>query len=91
MLEINGTVRLADGAPVAGIKLSVFDRGVRREQELGQSQTDKQGFYQIRYSSRQFLKAEKGSADLVKSFATDGPFAGRRRRGIGLHYLLRLR
>jgi hypothetical protein len=71
--EVKGTVHLADGSPATGLKVSAFDRDLRSEQKLGQSQTDKQGFYQIRYSSRQFLKAEKGSADLVvKAFATDG-------------------
>src|SRR5262245_6436300 len=70
---VNGTVRFADGSPATKLKVSAFDRDLRNEQELGQSQTDGEGFYEIRYSSRQFLKAEKGSADLVvKVFATDG-------------------
>jgi hypothetical protein len=71
--QVQGTVRLSDGSPAAGIKVSAFDCDLRSEQELGQSQTDKHGFYEIRYSSRQFLKAEKGRADLiVKAFASTG-------------------
>lgn len=69
---VKGTVRLADDSPVKEIKVVAFDRDLRSEQLLGQSQTDKQGFYQIGYSPRQFRKAEKGSADLVvKAFAAD--------------------
>ncbi|MHC1764914.1 MAG: hypothetical protein AB9869_11530 [Verrucomicrobiia bacterium] len=70
---VKGTVRLSDESPVVGFKVSAFDRDIRTEQELGQSKTDKQGLYQIGYSARQFLKADKGSADLVvKAFADDG-------------------
>jgi Tc toxin complex TcA C-terminal TcB-binding domain/Neuraminidase-like domain len=71
--KITGTVSLADGSPAVGVKVLAFDRDLRTEEELGQSQTDKRGFYEIRYSSRQFLKAEKASADLlIKAFAIDG-------------------
>ena len=70
---VKGRVRLFDGSPAAGIQVSAFDRDLRDEQELGQSQTDKQGFYQIGYTAGQFLKAERGNADLVvKAFAANG-------------------
>lgn len=70
---VQGTVRLADGFPAAGFMLAAFDRDLRNEQVLGQSQTDKLGFYQIQYSARQFRRAEKGNADLVvKALAVDG-------------------
>src|SRR4030095_12292739 len=53
--------------------VSTFDRDLRREQALGQSQTNNQGFYQIQYFARQLRRREKGSADLVvKVFAADG-------------------
>jgi hypothetical protein len=53
--------------------VSTFDRDLRREQALGQSQTNNQGFYQIQYFARQLRRREKGSADLVvKAFASDG-------------------
>ena len=70
---VKGTVRFADSSPATKLKLSAFDRDLRSEQALGQSQTDRQGLYEIQYSARQFLKAEKGNADLVvKAFAADG-------------------
>lgn len=70
---VKGTVRLFDGSPASGVMVFAFDRDLRREQALGQSPTDKQGFYEIHYSARQFSKAEKGNADLVvKAFAADG-------------------
>jgi hypothetical protein len=71
--EVKGTVRLADGSPVAGIKVSAFDRDLRTEQLLGQSQSKRDGSYLIQYSADAFAKAETGSAGLVvKAFATDG-------------------
>jgi hypothetical protein len=70
---VKGMVRLFDGFPGAGLVVSAFDRDLRSEQALGQSQTDKQGFYQIQYFEQQFLKAEKGNADLVvRASAADG-------------------
>src|SRR4029079_15893466 len=66
-------VRLFDDSPVEGVRVLAIDRDLRSEQELGTNQTDNQGLYEIRYSSGQFLKAEKDSADLVvKAFAADG-------------------
>ena len=70
---VKGTVRFFDDFPAAGIMVSAFDRDLRSEQALGQSTTDRQGFYQIQYSARQFSKAEKGNADLViKVLGADG-------------------
>ncbi len=71
--EVNGTVRLADGAPAASVNVSAFDRDLRSEQLLGQAQTDRNGAYRIQYSASAFDNAEAGSADLVvKVFAADG-------------------
>ena len=72
--EVKGTVSLTDGYPAAGVVVSAFDRDLRSEEPLGQSQkTDDQGFYRIQYNIAQFRKREKGSADLViKAFAADG-------------------
>ena len=70
---VKGTVRFFDGFPAVGVKVSAFDRDLRSEQALGQTQTDKRGSYQLQYSAHQFSKAEKGNADLVvKAFAADG-------------------
>jgi hypothetical protein len=70
---VKGTVRFFDGFPAARIMVSAFDRDLRREQTLGQTKTDMKGSYEIQYFERKFLRAEKGSADLVvKAFAADG-------------------
>lgn len=70
---VKGAIRFFDGFPASGVTVSAFDRDLRSEQALGQSQTGKQGAYQIEYSARRFRKAEKGNADLVvKAFAADG-------------------
>ena len=71
---VRGFVRQSDGAILPGMLVQAFDRDLRHEQSLGQTQTDKKGFYQIQYSAEQFRKQEKGSADLVvKASAIRGP------------------
>ena len=73
LYEVKGTIRLADGSPAAGVKVSAFDRDLRTEQLLGQSTSSRDGSYRIQYSGDAFATAETGSADLVvKAFATDG-------------------
>jgi hypothetical protein len=70
---VKGIIRLADGFPASAVMVSAFDRDLRNEQLLGQTQTDNKGFYQIQYSASQFRRQEKGSADLVvKAFAANG-------------------
>lgn len=72
-LEVKGTVQLEGGFPAGEVMVSAFDRDLRNEEELGKSQTNKEGFYQIRYSADQFLNDERTRADLVvKAFAADG-------------------
>src|SRR5438046_195947 len=73
LYEVKGTVRLADGTPAVGIKVSAFDRDLRSEQLLGRTQTDAKGVYAIQHSAAKFQKREKGSADLVvKAFSANG-------------------
>lgn len=70
---VRGRVLSLDGIPFEGATVQAFDRDLRHEQLLGQSQTDGKGTYQIQYDSSQFRKSEKDSADLVvKAFAKDG-------------------
>ncbi|MCP9463226.1 MAG: neuraminidase-like domain-containing protein [Nitrospira sp.] len=70
---VRGTVRDADGHPVMGVLIRAFDRDMRREQPLGEAQTNRNGAYSIEYSERQFLNQERGTADLVvKAFDADG-------------------
>ncbi len=63
--EVRGRVSLADGSPAVGLQVAAVDRDLRREQALGEAQTDRNGGYHIRYSERQFQRAEKGRADLI--------------------------
>jgi len=48
---VKGQVRQADGDPADGVLISGFDVDLRSEQLLGQTQTDRKGFYQIQYSA----------------------------------------
>ena len=65
---LRGLVRSADGSPLAGVTVRAFDRDVRAEQELGNSQqpavTGNDGRFTIAYTSAQFARAEKGAADI---------------------------
>lgn len=73
LYTVKGTLRFFDGFPAGGIIVSAFDRDLRSEQVLGQSQTNRQGNYQIQYSESQFGRAEQRNADLVvKALAMDG-------------------
>jgi hypothetical protein len=63
--EVRGRASLADGSPAVGLKVVAMDRDLRREQALGEAQTDRNGGYHIRYSARQFQRAEKDRADLI--------------------------
>jgi hypothetical protein len=62
---VKGQVHQADGNPADGVLISAFDVDLCNQQLLGQTQTDRKGFYQIHYSAEQFSKREKGKADLV--------------------------
>ncbi|MBI1853620.1 MAG: hypothetical protein HYR85_25055 [Planctomycetes bacterium] len=71
--RVTGHVRFADGVPASRTRVAAFDRDLRSEQPLGESQTDRGGAYLIEYSARQFLNLERGSADLVvKALDADG-------------------
>jgi hypothetical protein len=62
---VGGKVRFADGVPAPQTKVVAFDRDLRREQPLGEAQTDRNGAYCIEYSEKNFFNQERGSADLV--------------------------
>ena len=61
---VQGTICLADGTPVPGLRVTAFDRDFRSEQLLGKARTDAEGRYRITYSALAALRAEKDSADL---------------------------
>lgn len=53
-LIVKGQVFQADGDPADGVSVSAFDIDLRNEQILGQTQTDRQGIYQIAYTTDQY-------------------------------------
>jgi hypothetical protein len=63
-LLVRGQVTDAQGGPLADLIVRAFDRDMRSEELLGETQTDIQGRYVIAYSADQFARAEKRSADL---------------------------
>jgi hypothetical protein len=65
LFRVEGQVRWFNGRQAANLMVRAFDRDLRREEELGQALTDRAGHYQIDYSSVQFRRAEKESADLI--------------------------
>ncbi len=70
---VHGTVLNPNGRPFTGGIVRAFDRDLRSEQLLGETRTDAQGYYEIRYSADKFAQVEAGSADLaVKVFSAQG-------------------
>ena len=62
---VRGQVYRPDRSPVANMIVKAFDCNLRSEKLLGEIITDKEGFYEIKYSDSQFLKGGKDSADLI--------------------------
>jgi len=62
---VSGTVRYQGGNTAPGIRVAAFDRDLRNEEFMGEAQTDRNGAYEIEYSSEKFLSHERGTADLV--------------------------
>lgn len=62
--KVFGTVRDQFGELMIDVVVHAFDRDLRHEQALGHA-TVRAGLYEIPYSSNQFRRAEKDSADLV--------------------------
>lgn len=62
---VDGTISYHDGYPASAMRVAAFDRDLRSEQFLNEAQTDRDGYYRISYSAKDFAQAEKGGADLV--------------------------
>lgn len=62
---VKGQVVHPDGKPLARGIVQAHDRDLRSEQLLGRAVTDHTGRYEISYSTGDFARAEKKSADLV--------------------------
>ncbi len=74
-LVVNGHVTWSDDAPVVGIVVRAFTKGMREETPLGpyapsftqETRTDSHGFYEIPYTSQQLAASGNRSANLVVS------------------------
>jgi hypothetical protein len=62
---VRGQVRQPGGSPVSSVRVTVFDKDLLVEQRLGETITDVEGRYEVRYTAEQFSRAEKGAADLT--------------------------
>ncbi len=62
---VKGTVKDEAGSPESGLLVRAADIDLRREEPLGETTTDSNGYYEITYTPEQFARAEKKSADLV--------------------------
>ena len=58
---VDGRVLDAASRPLSGTSVAAVDRDLRAEQSLGQTVTDKDGRYEIRYTAQQFARAERGT------------------------------
>ncbi len=73
---VNGEVT-EHGEPLPNVIVKAYDKDLRTEEKLGESKSDSNGNYVIAYSSDQFRKAEKETADLiVRAFDESGTFLG---------------
>jgi peptidoglycan hydrolase-like protein with peptidoglycan-binding domain len=69
---VQGIIRLLDGTPIPNLEVKASDKDLRREQELGTTTTNSDGYYRITYTREQFSRAEKQTADLiVRAFYND--------------------
>ena len=57
----------AQRTAISSIRVRAFDRDVRSEDLLGETITNQDGYYEIRYSTEQFRRSEneRGGADLI--------------------------
>ena len=62
---VRGHVRSKNQEPLAEIEVRAFDKDLRHEQQLGISPVDKAGIYEITYTTEQFRRSEKETADLI--------------------------
>lgn len=69
---VRGKISDAGDNLLVGVVVKAFDKDLRSEEELGKTNTNKDGEYEIYYSAQKFRRAEKVNADLViKVFAAD--------------------
>ena len=71
-LLVRGQVRQMNGRPLAGVLVRAFDKDLRSEELLGEVATDDTGHFEIQYTTDQFRRADKGSADLRVCVCNEG-------------------
>lgn len=62
---VRGHVVQPDGAPKAGVNVKAFERHLRKELELGEAKTDKDGTFVIQYTKSRPSRQQKGYANLI--------------------------
>ncbi|MGH7800541.1 MAG: neuraminidase-like domain-containing protein [Thermodesulfobacteriota bacterium] len=67
---VQGKVSDKLNRPLTNLLVQAFDRDMRSEELLGKCLTNEKGEYKIYYSSEQFARAEKKSADLAITVLT---------------------
>ena len=71
--SVVGRVKRKNDEPLQPVTIRAFDKDLRLEQLLGETRTNTRGRYEIKYSTEQFARAEKRSADLiVRAFDENG-------------------
>jgi hypothetical protein len=62
---VSGVVATHDGTPSPSVFVTIFDRDVGVEKQLGKTFTDKQGKYAVPYFAKDLSTAQKSRADLI--------------------------
>lgn len=65
-LIVRGTVTTADGQPISGASVIIFDRDLRKEQKFGKAETDARGKYIISSVPANFASGDVPSAPIPK-------------------------
>ena len=72
--HVTGTVVDGDGHPIAGLRISVYEKQLRSEAKLGEARTDEQGQYAIQYPRPAPLTlVVRATADAGNVVASAGP------------------
>lgn len=75
ILIVRGTVKTAEDQPIRGAIVRAFDRDLRKEQPLGDAETNDRGEYSISYGPAQFASGDVPSAPtpklIVRAFVSD--------------------
>ncbi|MBC7388476.1 MAG: hypothetical protein H7329_04635, partial [Opitutaceae bacterium] len=69
---VKGTVTQANGAPVSGVFVQVFDKDLRSEELLGETITGRDGKYEINWRQNQLIGSDKNEADILMKVFSRG-------------------